>query len=613
MHHCKDSLHNRWWPARSSSGKNEKRVQTNNNEGHQQKNFLLVKHKILMDERETPTPPPPLIPLIPSQVAAQDEGPAPLPTAPQAAKEASEKTKELTDATGRYVRKKRLARGQFKEVYKAFDEEEALEVAWNEINCSNRVIDFAKVKKEVNLLNTLDHPNVIKFYASSWVDEERHCFVFITELMTSGTLKDYIAAQRNKVLKPRIVQKWCRQVLQGLAYLHSQNVMHRDLKCDNIFVNGNKGEIKIGDLGLSVAGVAQARTLTGTPEFMAPEIYDESYTNSVDIWSFGMCALEMATGEYPYSECENVGQVYRKVTKGILPAALGRIPEGTCKEMIQQCLHFDPALRPTAQDLIDTCVFLRIEPNSMNENLSEEGLTSIEVDASATSEAYLLEPLVSETSSLAFLAWVARGPRAIQGALVQLGVVHGVVPRGQYAELEPSLLLQAQQDPPVMALPFTLIQSALPTTKRRESRSMTLEHSMHDKEEKAKASEQRLLDLLDSGFFGPAKAAEATPTFKALPPSVLPQSLTVETLQTVVVTTSHSSSPDKTSFIKNSPQVISSTVNTCGANVEGNGINNGIANDPFAELCEGEKGSGGVLEEKKVSKKEEIDSSSYFF
>ena len=103
--------------------------------------------------------------------------------------------------------------------------------------------------------------------------------------------------------------------------------MHCDLKCDNIFVNGNKGEIKIGDLGLSVAGMAQARTLTGTAEFMAPEIYDESYTNMVDIWSFGMCALEMATGEYPYSECENVGQVYRKVTMGVHPAALGRVPE----------------------------------------------------------------------------------------------------------------------------------------------------------------------------------------------------------------------------------------------------------------------------------------------
>lgn len=54
-------------------------------------------------------------------------------------------------------------------------------------------------------------------------------------------------------------------------------------------------------------------SVIGTPEFMAPELYEEKYTEKVDIYSFGMCVLEMATGEYPYSECENVGQVFRKV------------------------------------------------------------------------------------------------------------------------------------------------------------------------------------------------------------------------------------------------------------------------------------------------------------
>eukprot|EP00759_Apiculatamorpha_spiralis_P001990 PhF_6_TR1069/c3_g1_i1/m.2248/K08867/WNK, PRKWNK; WNK lysine deficient protein kinase len=152
---------------------------------------------------------------------------------------------EVADPSHRFFRKRKLAKGQYKEVYKAFDEEEALEVAWNEIDCSARCIDLQKVHREVQLLHDIDYAHVIKFH-TSWFDEERKCFIFITELMTSGTLKDFIAAQSSKRIRPKIMKKWCRQILSGLQYLHHRNIMHRDLKCDNIFINGNRGEVKIG-------------------------------------------------------------------------------------------------------------------------------------------------------------------------------------------------------------------------------------------------------------------------------------------------------------------------------------------------------------------------------
>lgn len=124
-----------------------------------------------------------------------------------------------------------------------------------------------------------------------------------------------------------------------MVYLHGHSppIIHRDLKCDNIFVNGNHGEVKIGDLGLatvmqkptarSVIGEMLAlfvgkisRTdeslefiAVGTPEFMAPELYEEEYNELVDVYSFGMCILEMVTCEYPYSECKNPAQIYKKV------------------------------------------------------------------------------------------------------------------------------------------------------------------------------------------------------------------------------------------------------------------------------------------------------------
>ena len=91
-------------------------------------------------------------------------------------------------------------------------------------------------------------------------------------------------------------------------------VIHRDLKCDNIFITGPTGSVKIGDLGLAtLKNKSFAKSVIGTPEFMAPEMYDEHYDERVDVYAFGMCMLEMATSEYPYAECMGPAQIYKKV------------------------------------------------------------------------------------------------------------------------------------------------------------------------------------------------------------------------------------------------------------------------------------------------------------
>nr|XP_060485661.1 serine/threonine-protein kinase WNK2-like [Panthera onca] len=76
----------------------------------------------------------------------------------------------------------------------------------------------------------------------------------------------------------------------------------------------------------------------GTPEFMAPEMYEEHYDESVDVYAFGMCMLEMATSEYPYSECQNAAQIYRKVTCGIKPASFEKVHDPEIKEIIGECI-----------------------------------------------------------------------------------------------------------------------------------------------------------------------------------------------------------------------------------------------------------------------------------
>ncbi|KAI5555843.1 hypothetical protein BDE02_19G112300 [Populus trichocarpa] len=263
-----------------------------------------------------------------------------------------------TDPTGRYGRLEEvLGRGAMKTVYKAIDEFLGIEVAWNQAKLS-RVLcspeDLQRLYSEVHLLRILNHDSIIKFYAS-WIDVRGKTFNFITEMFTSGTLRQY--RQKYTRVNIRAIKKWARQILEGIEYLHGHDppVIHRDLKCDNIFVNGHLGQVKIGDLGLAaiLRGSQSAHSVIGTPEFMAPELYEENYNELVDVYSFGMCVLEMLTAEYPYSECTNPAQIYKKVTSGKLPAVFYRIQDLEAQRFIGKCLETASKRLPAKELLLD--------------------------------------------------------------------------------------------------------------------------------------------------------------------------------------------------------------------------------------------------------------------
>ncbi|CAJ2670968.1 unnamed protein product [Trifolium pratense] len=261
-----------------------------------------------------------------------------------------------TDPTGRYGRfKDILGKGAMKTVYRAFDEFLGIEVAWNQVklgDVSHSPDQLQRLYSEVHLLKNLNHKSMMIFYGS-WIDINGKTFNFITELFTSGTLREY--RQRYNKVDIRALKNWARQILSGLEYLHNNNppVIHRDLKCDNIFVNGHKGEVKIGDLGLAaiLSRSQVAQSVIGTPEFMAPELYEEKYNELVDIYSFGMCMIEMFTLDFPYSECSNPAQIYKKVTAGKLPNAFFRIKDLEAQRFVGRCLSH-ASKRPSAKELL---------------------------------------------------------------------------------------------------------------------------------------------------------------------------------------------------------------------------------------------------------------------
>uniref|UniRef100_A0A2K5JW51 non-specific serine/threonine protein kinase n=1 Tax=Colobus angolensis palliatus TaxID=336983 RepID=A0A2K5JW51_COLAP len=229
-----------------------------------------------------------------------------------------------------------------------------------------------RFKEEAEMLKGLQHPNIVRFY-DSWEStvKGKKCIVLVTELMTSGTLKTYL--KRFKVMKIKVLRSWCRQILKGLQFLHTRTppIIHRDLKCDNIFITGPTGSVKIGDLGLATLKRASfAKSVIGTPEFMAPEMYEEKYDESVDVYAFGMCMLEMATSEYPYSECQNAAQIYRRVTSGVKPASFDKVAIPEVKEIIEGCIRQNKDERYSIKDLLNHAFFQ--EETGVRVELAEE-------------------------------------------------------------------------------------------------------------------------------------------------------------------------------------------------------------------------------------------------
>eukprot|EP00210_Caulerpa_lentillifera_P007255 g6941.t1 len=190
-----------------------------------------------------------------------------------------------SDPSGRFQRyDEQIAEGRFKTVYRGYDIKNGIDVAWCKLRGDSGE-NLNTIYSEMCKGLSLDHPNIIRCYRC-WIDSTEQCINLITELFTSGTLREYRETYSNVELN--VHRKHLRQILSGLVYLHSMKpaVVHADIRLDKIYVNGFNGEVKLGDLGLSTL-LTQRYHPSEPPEFDSP---------LSDIFAVGICGYELITG-----------------------------------------------------------------------------------------------------------------------------------------------------------------------------------------------------------------------------------------------------------------------------------------------------------------------------
>uniref|UniRef100_A0A8C8CJY2 Nuclear receptor-binding protein n=1 Tax=Oncorhynchus tshawytscha TaxID=74940 RepID=A0A8C8CJY2_ONCTS len=241
--------------------------------------------------------------------------------------------------------------------YLAMDTEEGVEVVWNEVMFSERKnfkLQEEKVKSVFDNLIQLEHLNIVKFhkYWADINDINRARVIFITEYMSSGSLKQFLkkTKKNHKTMNEKAWKRWCTQILSALSYLHSCEpaIIHGNLTCDTIFIQHN-GLIKIGSVAPDTINnhVKTCREEQKNLHFFAPEYGAVAdVTTAVDIYSFGMCALEMAV-----LEIQGNGES-SYVSQEAINNAIQSLEDPLQREFIQKCLEADMFKRPTARELL---------------------------------------------------------------------------------------------------------------------------------------------------------------------------------------------------------------------------------------------------------------------
>lgn len=213
-----------------------------------------------------------------------------------------------------------------------------------------------EMKKEINALRQLRHPRLVRFIGACIQPPQ---LLVVTEFMGGGSLHDRLFGKRQD---PPLTsqQRWqvCLHTAEGLAFLHSNRVVHRDMKSMNILLDAVQNA-KICDFGLTqqMEATHLARKSDGeggSPRYMAPECYEASYgklTEKVDIWAMGCIFIELFGNQLPYADCQSMAQLSARILVQRKPPDLPATVPAPLREVAKRCLMFDERMRINAGDL----------------------------------------------------------------------------------------------------------------------------------------------------------------------------------------------------------------------------------------------------------------------
>jgi len=247
---------------------------------------------------------------------------------------------------------RRIGQGSYGSVYIVARKSDGKELVVKEMSVEN-ITDKEReaFDTEIRLLRKLEHPCIVG-YEESFLDESQTTLCIVMSYCEGGDLTRYLKNRRNQLLTEAETMHYFVQLALALDFLHSNNVVHRDLKAQNVFLTN--GLIKLGDLGIAkeLTGTSRfAQTCIGTPYYMGPELFkNRPYNHKSDVWSLGIVLYELATLKHPF-DAQSLNGLVGKILKGVYSTPPPSVSK-SIKLLVRWLLNLNPQARPEVSEVL---------------------------------------------------------------------------------------------------------------------------------------------------------------------------------------------------------------------------------------------------------------------